>query len=705
MTFDILELDEDSEPRPLNWTSHILQLDDYTERQSLGQGRFGRVCVCCLRKHETDPKCTEYAMRTLQYEPDHEDAADVKRAEAARTRYFTRELEIFLTLRPHPSICEFVGYCISPQLAIVMEYLPNGSLAGVLDGKAPIRDWTDTVRAKTVFGFACAMMHLHGHGAIHRYLTPRNILFDAKWEPRLVDFGFARADSANNPNFSLISTARDVEYVAPEAIRQEVYGAAVDVYAFGIIVWQLCSGRHPWPTTTATTRILTDIVNGIRPEISPTLCPLLAEIIRECWRPGPERRPTFAMIVKLLIDTDEKLFPGVDMVAYRAYRDVIFDATYQSPEARVVFASGLARAADVITFNAALADARTGIAEQQFVVARMYYRGIGVRVDRAEALRYYELAARNRHCTAQYAAAVCYWAGEGTPQDLGRAVYWMEQAAEEPNFTLARVKLAVLLKKLYGGRVDAARVIRLLQAAADPPVSFAEAQYELGRIYKSGGIVPADHARARYYLEMGVRNGSKFAANSLADMDIMGCKGAADCESAIRLFRQAMDRNLPIACLNLGIVYSGTIKTVPAHLIDAAKSRECFERGTQLGEPGCMTKFGMILTAQAKDASEPEKSRLQRLVLRLFKKASDLGSAIAAHNYGKMKVEGFGGPLDLKDGINHLLLGAERNIWQSLDFLARLWRTGTLVPRDTSLAARLEQRRDAIKTLPKRKED
>jgi hypothetical protein len=50
----------------------------------------------------------------------------------------------------------------------------------------------------------------------------------------------------------------------------------------------------------------------------------------------------------------------------------------------------------------------------------------------------------------------------GRAKDLAGAVHWMEQAAEDPVFTLAHVKLAILLKTLHGESVDAARVIRLL---------------------------------------------------------------------------------------------------------------------------------------------------------------------------------------------------------------------------------------------------
>jgi serine/threonine protein kinase len=223
---------------------------------------------------------------------------------SARTRFFTRELEIFLTLRPHPSICAFVGCCISPQLAIVMEDLPNGSLAS-----APVKAWTDTARAKTIFGLACAMMHLHGHGAIHRYLRSATSSSTA-WGGGASSTSGSRA---NNVNFSAIPSD-----VGPEAIQKEV-----DAYAFGMIVWHICSGRHPWPT-----KISKDIGNGIRPESSPALCRVVADMIKECWPSGPDTRPTFAMILKQLIDSDEKLFPGADMVAYRAYRDMIFDATY-----------------------------------------------------------------------------------------------------------------------------------------------------------------------------------------------------------------------------------------------------------------------------------------------------------------------------------------------------------------------------------------
>jgi serine/threonine protein kinase len=99
-------------------------------------------------------------------------------------KYYQNELDILMSLRPHPAICGFRGFClVKEHPCIVMEYLENGTFRNIYSGSAqPRPEWTPTVRAKCLFGLACALIHLHGHGSFHRHVTPSCVMFDRKWE-------------------------------------------------------------------------------------------------------------------------------------------------------------------------------------------------------------------------------------------------------------------------------------------------------------------------------------------------------------------------------------------------------------------------------------------------------------------------------------------------------------------------------------------
>jgi hypothetical protein len=125
---------------------------------------------CCPAPERTPPNPTKYAVREIVI---NSHAGGTKPTNAYQTR-FLREIEIYLTLRPHPSICGFGSYSVSNPLRIMVESLPNGSFGDLLESST-----TAASRAKATFGFGCAMMHLLGHDAIHRYLTQRDVAFDS----------------------------------------------------------------------------------------------------------------------------------------------------------------------------------------------------------------------------------------------------------------------------------------------------------------------------------------------------------------------------------------------------------------------------------------------------------------------------------------------------------------------------------------------
>jgi TPR repeat protein len=399
------------------------------------------------------------------------------------------------------------------------------------------------------------------------------------------------------------------------------------------------------------------------------------------------------------LDCDEKLFPGVDMVDYRLYRDRVFESTYQSPNARVVFLNEMVQAKDTPIFEAAKAEADGGNAQKQVTVARMYQRGQGVKANANESFRYYEMAARQREPIGMYQTGLAYFLGNGVARDLRQAAQWLAEAAKEPNFVQAQVQLALFLENGWGGPPDGPRAVALLKKAADPPSNFRDAQYHLGRILCDGKVVAANHAEARRYYEMALANGEEGAGNDLASMDIKGQGKAIDFPGALKTFQAAMDRDLPMACFNLGLIYSGGFPGQPQDIINPQRAKECYEKGAALGDPNSMVKLAVIFVrASANEASAPQKVKLEAEAARYFKRASELGNLIATHNYGKMKVEGKGGPVDYKEGIEHLILAAEKGVWQSMQKLAEMLRAGLGFKADPDLAARLEQRMNEIRT-------
>ncbi|MGB8169716.1 MAG: protein kinase [Chthoniobacteraceae bacterium] len=160
-------------------------------------------------------------------------------------RRFEREMELSARLS-HPHIARvFSGGDIEGIPYFTMEYVDGPDLAEYarlhqLDRKAIVT---------LVRRVAEAVQHAHQNGIIHRDLKPSNILINPQGEPKVLDFGLAKAlegtvgDSLDvSLPGQLLGTPR---YMAPEQVRGEAVDTRTDVYALGVIVWELLTGDHP----------------------------------------------------------------------------------------------------------------------------------------------------------------------------------------------------------------------------------------------------------------------------------------------------------------------------------------------------------------------------------------------------------------------------------------------------------------------------
>ena len=207
------------------------------------------------------------------------------------------KMSLHSKLSSNPNFVHMIGACVTPpnDFWLVLEFMPGGSLFDVIHGI------TRNIRIQSINAVALSvadgMTYLHNQvpQIIHRDLTPSNVLLDAAGNARIADFGISRFKfEVGSANMTYIGNPR---WRAPEVTRGEAYSASVDVYAFGLLVWEMFSGKVPFQDLEGP-RASYEAAQGRRPEI-PQSCPAIwAELIRSCWDPDPSKRPFFSQILQ-----------------------------------------------------------------------------------------------------------------------------------------------------------------------------------------------------------------------------------------------------------------------------------------------------------------------------------------------------------------------------------------------------------------------
>ncbi|CAN6908427.1 unnamed protein product [Brassica oleracea] len=195
---------------------------------------------------------------------------------------FRREVRIMRRLR-HPNVVFFLGAVTRPpNLSIVTEFLPRGSLYRILH--RPKSQIDERRRIKMALDVAMGMNCLHTSTPtiVHRDLKTPNLLVDNNWNVKVGDFGLSRLK--HNTFLSSKSTAGTPEWMAPEVLRNEPSNEKCDVYSFGVILWELATLRLPWRGMNPMQVVGAVGFQNRRLEIPKELDPVVGRIILECWQ-------------------------------------------------------------------------------------------------------------------------------------------------------------------------------------------------------------------------------------------------------------------------------------------------------------------------------------------------------------------------------------------------------------------------------------
>lgn len=206
---------------------------------------------------------------------------------------FEREARLIALLQ-HPRILPIHDYgTFEGQPYLVMAYLPGGSL---LDRIPPEGMALDEC-TRLVEQIAEGLDYAHQKGVMHRDFKPSNVLLDNQENAYLADFGIAKivADTASGlTNGSVVGT---FAYMAPEMVNQTGVTPAVDIYALGVTVYQMLTGRHPYDDETPA-RVIIAHLNTPVPDIlnvRPDLPPATREVIVRAMAKRPEERYASAL--------------------------------------------------------------------------------------------------------------------------------------------------------------------------------------------------------------------------------------------------------------------------------------------------------------------------------------------------------------------------------------------------------------------------
>lgn len=197
---------------------------------------------------------------------------------------FRREEEIGETL-DHPGIIKAFRNEGSTRPYIVMEWFEGKSLSEILSaGKlAPER------AVRIAIAICEALEYIHNHGIVHRDLRPEHILVAADGRIKLIDFGAAGQAAGRRITFTNISQITGgSEYISPEELKGKRGDARSDIYAVGIMLYEMVTGRKPFAEPETFGRVLHHPVPPR--EIDPTISPQLQEVIYRALEREPRNR-------------------------------------------------------------------------------------------------------------------------------------------------------------------------------------------------------------------------------------------------------------------------------------------------------------------------------------------------------------------------------------------------------------------------------
>ncbi|KAK7381693.1 hypothetical protein VNO80_00240 [Phaseolus coccineus] len=331
---DVFEMDK---PVIFTYEEIFSTSDGFSDSNLLGHGTYGSVYYSLLRDQEVA----------------------IKRMTATKTKEFLSEMKVLCKVH-HANLVELIGYAAShEELFLVYEYAQKGSLRSHLHdpnskGHSPL-SWI--MRVQIALDAARGLEYIHEHTKthyVHRDIKTSNILLDASFRAKISDFGLAKlVGKTNDGEISTTKVVGTYGYLAPEYLSEGLATAKSDVYAFGVVLFEIISGKEAIIRSEGTTtknperRSLASIMLGVlrnspdsmsmsslRDYIDPNMMDLyphdcvfkMATLAKQCVDEDPILRPDMRQVV---ISLSQILLSSIEWEATLAGNSQVFSGLVQ----------------------------------------------------------------------------------------------------------------------------------------------------------------------------------------------------------------------------------------------------------------------------------------------------------------------------------------------------------------------------------------
>ncbi len=202
---------------------------------------------------------------------------------------FRREQDIGTKL-DHPGVMKVLDNRDRSQVYMAMEWVDGRLLRQILRdrGKLP-----PDRAVRIALGIADALDYIHSQGVVHRDLKPENIMVGDEDGIKLIDFGIAGQEGARRLTFAKLSQLMGTpDYISPEQVKGKRGDARSDIYALGVMLYEMLTGKVPFQGPNAFAIMNDRLVNNPVPprELDPAISPELQEIIYRALERDPKNR-------------------------------------------------------------------------------------------------------------------------------------------------------------------------------------------------------------------------------------------------------------------------------------------------------------------------------------------------------------------------------------------------------------------------------
>ncbi|XP_061033806.1 cytoplasmic tyrosine-protein kinase BMX [Eubalaena glacialis] len=216
---------------------------------------------------------------------------------------FFQEAQTMMKLN-HPKLVKFYGVCSKRYpIYIVTEYITNGCLLSYL--KSHGKRLEPSQLLEMCYDVCEGMAFLESHQFIHRDLAARNCLVDSDLSVKISDFGMTRY-VLDDQYVSSVGTKFPVKWSAPEVFHYFKYSSKSDVWAFGILMWEVFSlGKQPYDLYD-NSQVVVKVSQGHRLYRPQLASDTVYQVMYRCWHELPEKRPTFQQLLSSIEPLREK---------------------------------------------------------------------------------------------------------------------------------------------------------------------------------------------------------------------------------------------------------------------------------------------------------------------------------------------------------------------------------------------------------------